>query len=137
MIKELVDRYIANQDKLRNMYERQLPSTYKQIVENVIHVIYDPYSDCDFPDPYRIHEIDDGDFQGTLVYLIPVNHYQPYDYYMIKINYGSCSACDTLQSILEVFYDDDNEEETKAIKKQQIDDLMTLSLHVIQRIQKV
>lgn len=48
----------------------------------------------------RVHEIDDGDYQGTLIYLIPFNSYQPdpEDYRMTFAWYGSCSGCDALQS---------------------------------------
>ena len=56
----------------------------------------DEYGD---PDPNRIHEIDDGDYQGTLVYVIAAKDYQPDDYWYVKIGYGSCSACDTLEAI--------------------------------------
>ena len=49
----------------------------------------------------KITEIDDGDYQGTLLYLIPEDTYQPNssEYLMTFVEYGSCSACDTLQEI--------------------------------------
>ena len=49
----------------------------------------------------HIHEIDDGDYQGTYIYLIPFDTYEPSesDYMMTYVGYGSCSGCDTLQSI--------------------------------------
>lgn len=52
--------------------------------------------DCD-----NIKCIDDGDYQGTQLYLIPKNTYQPeeYEYLMTYVGYGSCSGCDTLQSL--------------------------------------
>lgn len=57
-------------------------------------------------DDYRWSEdgitvIDDGDYQGTLLFLIPQKTYQPseYEYLMTYIGYGSCSVCDYLQSI--------------------------------------
>lgn len=45
--------------------------------------------------------IDDGDYQGTKLYLIPKNTYQPaeYEYLMTYVGYGSCSGCDTLEMI--------------------------------------
>lgn len=53
-------------------------------------------------DSERITPIDDGDYQGTLLYLIPQECYQPseYEYLMTYMGYGSCSCCDLLQSIL-------------------------------------
>lgn len=52
-------------------------------------------------DTENITEIDNGDYQGTLLYLIPGDYYQPSEseYLMTYIGYGSCSGCDLLQSI--------------------------------------
>lgn len=49
----------------------------------------------------RITIIDNGDYQGTQLFLIPRYTYQPceYDYLMTYVGYGSCSGCDTLQAI--------------------------------------
>jgi hypothetical protein len=49
----------------------------------------------------RITVIDDGDYQGTLLYLIPFESHQPAEYenLMTHVDYGSCSGCDTLQAI--------------------------------------
>ena len=48
----------------------------------------------------NLHELDDGDYQGTLLYLIPFVGYQPshYQYLMTTMWYGSCSGCDALQA---------------------------------------
>jgi hypothetical protein len=52
-------------------------------------------------DSERITVIDDGDYQGTQLFLIPCKCYQPaeYEYLMTHVGYGSCSGCDTLQAI--------------------------------------
>lgn len=49
----------------------------------------------------NIVEINNGDYQGTLLYLVPFETYQPseYEYLMTYIGYGSCSCCDTLQGL--------------------------------------
>ena len=49
----------------------------------------------------KITEIDDGNYQGTLIYVIPFDTYQPGadEYLMTHVDYGSCSGCDTLQYI--------------------------------------
>lgn len=56
----------------------------------------------------NITEIDNGDYQGTLIYLVPFDTYQPseYEYFMTYIGYGSCCVCDPLQSLQ---YEDDKE----------------------------
>lgn len=52
-------------------------------------------------DAGNVTEIDNGYYQGTLLFLIPRDTYQPaeYDYLMTYVGYGSCSGCDTLQAI--------------------------------------
>jgi hypothetical protein len=77
-----------------------------------------------WPDPKIIHEIDDGDYQGTLLYVIPKIGYQPSIYWYIKIGYGSCSACDELHHIRNYSSD----KPTAA----QIHDYMTLALRIVQ-----
>lgn len=49
----------------------------------------------------QITTIDNGAYQGTQLYLIPFDTYQPSpeDYIMTHQYYGSCSGCDTLQAI--------------------------------------
>lgn len=68
-------------------------------------------------DTERIAEIDDGSHQGTLLYVMPFENYQPSasDYLLTYIEYGSCFVCDTLQSI--------KHEETREEQKK---DLLTL-----------
>lgn len=48
--------------------------------------------------------IDDGDYQGTLIFLIHRETYQPSEgeYLITFVKYGSCSVCDTIQSIREI-----------------------------------
>ena len=123
MIQEFVDRFMANKDILRaNLQKLEYPR-YLDLIKATIEVIT---SDGDFdetPDPSRIYEINDGDYQGTLVYIIGATGYQPYDYWYIKVSYGSCSGCDTLESIM--WGTDDPREEM-------LDDMILLCLHLVQ-----
>lgn len=72
-------------------------------------------------DPERVTEIDHGDYQGTLLYVIGRQDYQPDEYWYVKVSYGSCSVCDTLEAALH-----------HANESNCVDDLMTLALHVVQ-----
>lgn len=65
----------------------------------------------------NIVEINNGGYQGTLLYLIPFYTYQPSEseYLMTYIGYGSCSCCDTLQG-LELWGDYTEEEYENVIK---------------------
>lgn len=71
--------------------------------------------------------IDNGDYQGTQIFIIPSNTYQPSveDYVYTNTYYGSCSGCDTLQAI-------SNYEEGFP-DEEQIKDYMELSLHLLQK----
>ena len=96
---------------------------YSDIVRIVIDAIHEDYGD---PNPNAISEIDDGDYQGTLLFVIPEDIYQPYDYWYVRVAYGSCSVCDTLQGVL----DSHNREK-------QLDGLFTLALHIFQGLKKM
>lgn len=66
----------------------------------------------------NITTVDNGDYQGTLLFLIPRDWYQPseYDYLLTYAGYGSCSGCDSLLSIQECYrFSDDlpTEEQVK------------------------
>lgn len=52
-------------------------------------------------DSSKITVIDNGDYQGTQLFLIPLKTYQPceHEYLMTCVGYGSCSGCDTLMAI--------------------------------------
>lgn len=128
MEKELVARFDAKRGEIKGNLAAMLVEDkyidYFDIVKTVIKAVHDGYGT---PDPDKIHVIDDGDYQGTLVYVIPEKCYQPSDYWYVRIYYGSCSGCDTLQGIL---YDNDDFE-TK------VNGLFTLALHIVQRLRKM
>lgn len=71
----------------------------------VIHIFNNGLEEKSFGidtwDANNITVVDNGDYQGTLLFLIPRITYQPgeYDYLMTYVGYGSCSVCDTLQAI--------------------------------------
>lgn len=73
---------------------------YKHIVEKVVEIILNTNEEYLW-NTEGITEIDDGDYQGTLLFLIPRKTYQPteWEYLMTYVGYGSCSGCDALQAI--------------------------------------
>ena len=78
MIKEFVDVYMNHKDELRSKFATH-PGNYKEVVRRVVQVISENLDDnWRAPDPERITEIDYGDYQGTLVYVIGAGGYQPY-----------------------------------------------------------
>ena len=127
MIKEFVERWEKNKAVLRERYRKERPDNYEAIVRNVVELLHDE-DEYGSIDPERIHKIDDGDYQGTLVFVIAASGYQPDKYWYVRVSYGSCSGCDALESIRE-WEDEISEEETNGY--------MTLSLHVVQRLKEM
>lgn len=125
MIKEFVDVWDAHKGELEDTFRAEYPGSYQDIVEAVVTLIHKYLHDVSgvaysIPDPTRITSIDHGDYQGTLLFIIADTSYQPDDFWFVKVSYGSCSGCDTLQSI-EYGPDDDK-----------LVDYMTLALHILQ-----
>lgn len=126
MNKIFVERFMNNKNTLRDWFKSKHPESYKDIVCKVVeNITSDDYEDID---PSRIHEIDDGDYQGTLLYIIGANNYQPDKYWFVKVDYGSCSGCDTLAAIR------DSWDYNKSPTEQQVEDYMILALHIVQGI---
>ena len=74
--------------------------TYNDLVDMIVKYILNDVN-CTEWDGDSITAIDNGDYQGTLLFLIPRYAYQPseYEYLVTFVNYGSCSGCDTLLNI--------------------------------------
>ena len=124
MIQEFVERWYAEKDNLALELAKGHPDDYKSLVRLVIKTIIKTDDDL-YPDPGKIEEISfDDEYQGTLIYVIGCNGYMPDKYWYLKIRYGSCSVCDTLESIKSYSHDPPTED--------QISDYMTLALHIIQ-----
>lgn len=123
MIKKFVEAWHARKDEVRAELSAAHPSGYIDIVRAVVRILSDT-EEYGSPDPDRITEIDHGDYQGTLLYVIAASGYQPDRFWFVKVSYGSCSGCDTLQAICN--YEDGPPSES------QVDQYMTLALHVLQ-----
>lgn len=128
MIKEFIEKYEAGKSAIENTFKAGHPESYIDIVKIVIEVL-GAKTDYGTPDSGRIHRIDDGDYQGTLLFVIADNTYQPDTYWAVKIGYGSCSGCDTLQSI--------RNDEDGMPSDAQVKDYMTLALHIVQGLKEV
>jgi hypothetical protein len=130
MIQAFVDRYMERKGELTETFRQAHPTSYLELVRSVVNVLGDDedlYGDT--IDPNRIHAIDDGNYQGTLLFVIADDGYQPSDYWYVKVYYGSCSGCDTLQAISS--YSDDPPTED------QVEQYMTLALHVVQGLRRM
>lgn len=124
MLKYCIEKWDKYNGNLRKAIEndKEINSCdYRHLVELVTDKILNgDEKDQITWDSNRITEIDDGDYQGTLLYVIPQYTYQPceYEYLMTYVSYGSCSYCDTLQSIQDF--------RSNEVSKEQIDGFMRL-----------
>ena len=127
MIKKFVDSWEKHKSEVED-YIRKTPQSeyddYDALVKILIKYVINK-GDND----YCIDEmtvIDNGDYQGTQLFIIPRNTYQPDedDYIMTSVGYGSCSGCDTLLGI-SVYG-------TGLPSDDQVKDYMSLLLHLLQ-----
>jgi hypothetical protein len=128
MIQKFVNRFMAAEGTLRETFAAKHPDAYIDIVKAVVSVIGEEGAYGE-PDATRIHQIDYGDYQGTLLFVVAAVGYQPSDYWYVKVGYGSCSGCDTLEGIRN--YEDG------PPTKEQVDAYMTLALHIVQGLKSM
>lgn len=133
MLRICKDKWHQNENILRDFIKENLEEInedywYKDIVKMTVEkILNDGNGDISW-DTEKITEIDNGHYQGTLLYLIPEETYQPSadEYLMTYVYYGSCSGCDTLQNIK--YCSDDTEETIKGY--------MTLCRDIIMNMKK-
>ena len=120
MIKYALKKWDENKDVLRNAIQqtekdKRCTWDYKEIVKLVCRYIFNENVSREEPmiNVDGITMIDNGYYQGTLLFMMPFDAYQPaeYEYLMTYVGYGSCSGCDTLQCIQVADEDDETEKE--------------------------
>lgn len=128
MIKKFIERWEKYKGNLENYFRNTRQKKYdtygeivKALFEKIINVEGETF------DLNKMKIIDDGDYQGTQIFIIPLDTYQPNasEYVTTNTYYGSCSGCDTLESIRCC---DDGLPTEKQIK-----DYMELALHLLQK----
>ena len=129
MIKRFVERWFANKDQVEAGFRLQHPGEYADIVRAVISMLHDADVERNTPDPERLTQIDHGNYQGTLCFVVACGGYQPSKYWGVTVDYGSCSGCDTLQGIRAYSNDPPTDEQVAEYK--------TLALHVVQRLSAI
>ena len=117
MLKYCLDKWNQNKGLLEEKLAEDTSLNgcdYTYLVKLVVDFVLNPGADMKW-DSDKITVVDDGDYQGTLLFLIPEKTYQPaeYEYLMTYVGYGSCPVCDTLQSIQPWSNDSPNEEVVK------------------------
>lgn len=138
MIKEFVSAWEKRKSDLEN-YFRKTPQGQYDSYETLVKLIFQFVINAEIAeecgsieyDINRLHVIDDGDYQGTLLFIIPKDMYQPSadEYVITTVSYGSCSGCDTLLKI--------SGYEEGMPNEQQVKDYMTLCLHLLQHMKTI
>ena len=124
MIQAFVDKFMEAKPELGERLAREARNymfDYEKLVRAVVETIGAPL------DPERIQEINWGDYQGTLFFVIGEKGYQPSSFWTVKVDYGSCSGCDTLEAI-KSDYQDGGEEQKRQ--------LLELALHIVQGLKE-
>lgn len=132
MIKNFCLAWEENKGKLEEYIKTHTQDTYdsyESLVTALFEIVINPYMSSHSLREYNINKmtvIDDGDWQGTLLFVIPENTYTPdaTEYIYTYVYYGSCSGCDTLQGIHVYGSDKPNDSQVK--------EYMTLCLHILQ-----
>lgn len=133
MIPDIIKKWEENKSKLEKYFKTTTQDEYQSyanIVVKIFEICFNNSEDeWDNFDIDKLHIIDDGDYQGTQIFIIPTRRYQPCieDYIITDTYYGSCSGCDTLMSICPYNYD-------KLPNKDQLKEYMYLSLHLVQKM---
>lgn len=117
MLKFCRDAWYKNKDKLEAAIKTDTnlnSCEYSYLVKLIVNYILNLSTEEEF-DADAITIIDNGDYQGTVLFMIPRKTYQPNpnDYLLTYCYYGSCSGCDSLQSIQDYEYGVPTEKQVK------------------------
>lgn len=126
---------------IEKMLEQGETQSYENLLRTGLYLMRNAYEKehgdaYGFLDVDKIVQLDHGDYQGTLVFIMPEKTYQPNTYYLTKVGYGSCSGCDTLQAI-EAYMDYDYDTGKYTVTTRVAGDYYTLTLHMMERMKEV
>lgn len=130
MIKHFVKAWDENKHLLEDYiktHNQDEYDDYGELVKLIIEKVLNNYKELSFKTD-DIVEIDFGDYQGTLIYVFHEDTYQPdtEETFYTSVDYGSCSGCDTLQSITGWLDEPPTEDQVKGY--------MDLCLHLLQHM---
>ena len=136
MIKEYVEAWYRNRDRLKQYFEthtqEQYAESYVDLLKTVIEIVIN--------DPQKILNVDgliqhdSDDYGGDCIWLIPKvgAWHWVWEYTLCYIEYGTCSCCDTLMGI---YYGTGWENGNGKLPDQQrVRDYMYLSLQLLQHM---
>ena len=135
MIQEIIKRWEENKYKLEEYFsttKQEKFASYEAIVQKIFELVIN--SDEDSYERFNINKmtvIDDGYYQGTQIFIIPKDTYQPNidDYLITHTYYGSCSGCDVIHDIRNY--------SSGLPTEQQVKEYMILALHLVQKMKRI
>ena len=125
MLTEYTTPFVESKEQFIAWLKEQDYPSYETLLHKAIELSVAGNDSYKRPDPSRIHVINDGDYQGTLVFVIGATGYQPDVYWYTKVYYGSCTGCDALEGAWGYGTDRDWES------------LWTLTLHMMQGLKEL
>lgn len=130
MIQEFVSVFMSKKHELEEVWSEKHPESYENIFSNLIQLLA---SNTDYggPDPERIVVVDHGDYQGTRLFVVAAKGYQPSTYWTCKVDYGSCSGCDSFEAIRDEGYSSDGP------TPEQVKGYVTMALHMVQEMKEI
>ena len=138
MIKDFNYDWELNKDDLKEYIRHHKLEEYADDYKSLVRTLFEYVINAEKTNDYERYDIDDikviddGDYQGTQIFILHKDDYQPsVDEYVYTSNYyGSCSGCDTLLNIT-------NYELDELPSKEQVEELMTLFLHLLQNCEEM
>ena len=135
MIQEIIKKWDKNKYKLEEYFsttKQEKYGSYEAIIQQIFELVIN--SDEDSYERFNINKmtvIDDGNYQGTQIFIIPKDTYQPNidDYLITHTYYGSCSGCDVLEGIRNY--------SSGLPTEQQVKEYMILALHLVQKMKRI
>ena len=135
MIQEIIKKWDKNKYKLEEYFsttKQEKYGSYEAIIQQIFELVIN--SDEESYERFNINKmtvIDDGNYQGTQIFIIPKDTYQPNidDYLITHTYYGSCSGCDVLESIRNY--------SSGLPTEQQVKEYMILALHLVQKMKRI
>jgi len=133
MNREFIKQFEMNKGFLEKYFrENNRQHSYESILKKILEIcIPNPRGDGRKWDLDKMTVIDDGDWQGTQIFIIPIATYQPTvcEYAFTDNYYGSCSGCDALQMI------DSLGLPNEKLNEKQVQGYMKLALHLVQKLE--
>ena len=135
MIQEIIKKWEENKYKLEEYFsttKQEEFASYETIIQKIFELVIN--SDEDSYERFNINKmtvIDDGYYQGTQIFIIPKDTYQPNidDYLITHTYYGSCSGCDVLEGIRNY--------SSGLPTEQQVKEYIILALHLVQKMKRI